>query len=805
MKQEDIIDFFHASKEGLGRVTLLLLTTLIVSAMMTALLYSFLVPRQLQVGEISPTSIRAPRDFLVEDVASTERRREEAERRVREVFTLLDDEKDLGLQLDAFFDVIKSQQQERTPGAVADSEAERKEIEEKFDVSFTDEEWEIVNNPSMWPQIEGAIVEVFRPLLQQGILADKRVLEKAVRNAGTAVLVRKSDGEEQQITNLFDVREATEALLSNIAAHDFGQKEAFPSLIRKLTVNYLKVKPNVYFNLQETKERIETARQNVEPIFFRIKQGELIVRAEDKISVGQLAKLTRLQQLYSPTKLFRTFVGYFLLALVTLGVSYALATMSWWGFKPTNRDLLLVSLTLLGSFALVHFYSILGMSLSLYFPLFGTDFFVYATPFAAGGILLEVTLGIAGLLMFLIPYAIFTTIFFENSLILLILIILGNAVGALCLKRCSTRGAFIRAGLRIAAINVCVVVAFLLIYPKGSAFENIAPLVAAVLGGLTSGVLGAGLAPIAEYLGRYVTDIKLLELASLDQPLLRELSLQAPGTWNHAMVLGQMGEVAANAIGANGLLTRVGAYYHDIGKAKKPAYFVENQIGDENRHDKLEPSMSALIVRSHVKDGMEMAKEHRLPQAVFDFIPQHHGTALMEYFYEKALKEAEEDEIVDENLFRYPGPKPQTKEAGILMLADGVEASSRTLVDPTPAKIQGLVQKQINRVFASGQLEECELTLKDLHQIAKGFTKVLTGIYHRRIEYSEPAEKTREGKLPKDSTDGEGEEKESTKVDERRTSDRHSSKTNGGEHGKEASSDKETNGEHKETLKRLGM
>ncbi|MEY4699855.1 MAG: hypothetical protein RL326_42, partial [Pseudomonadota bacterium] len=228
-------------------------------------------------------------------------------------------------------------------------------------------------------------------------------------------------------------------------------------------------------------------------------------------------------------------------------------------------------------------------------------------------------------------------------------------------------------------------------------------------------------------------------------PLLKELSIQAPGTWNHSMVIGMMVESAADAIGANPVVCRVGAYFHDIGKTKKPVYFVENQNPGENRHDKLSPSMSALIIRSHVKDGIELARRHKLPKVIEDMIPQHHGTSVIDYFYDKARKEAEESgrspEEVDRSLYQYPGPKPQTREAGLLMLADGIEAAARTLSEPSQDRIQGLVQKMLNKVFASGELNECDLTLQDLHCIAKCFTRVLTGIYHQRIAYAEPAEK----------------------------------------------------------------
>ena len=257
------------------------------------------------------------------------------------------------------------------------------------------------------------------------------------------------------------------------------------------------------------------------------------------------------------------------------------------------------------------------------------------------------------------------------------------------------------------------------------------------------------------------------------------------------MVMGQMSEAAAEEIGADALLARVGAYYHDIGKTKKAEYFVENQSGKENKHDKLAPSMSALIILSHVKDGVVLAREHRLPPALIDFIPQHHGTSLIEYFYDKALKEAEEGEGVDENSFRYHGPKPQTREAGILMLADGVEAAARTLADPTPPKIQGLVQKIINKVFVSGELDECELTLKDLHYIAKAFSRILTGIHHRRVEYSEPAEKRAS--------------ENSDKAEGSKNAGRNSSEGGDSKKAKGDASDEKSGADSREALKRLGM
>lgn len=308
-----------------------------------------------------------------------------------------------------------------------------------------------------------------------------------------------------------------------------------------------------------------------------------------------------------------------------------------------------------------------------------------------------------------------------------------------------SRASYLRAALKISLVSIPFAVgSFFVVAPTG-ALDGTARVLGCFVGGGISGLLAIAATPIVEYICGYASDMRLIEMATLDHPLLKEISVQAPGTWNHSMVLGMMVESAADAIGANPVVCRVGAYFHDVGKTTKPLYFVENQPPGDNRHDKLSPSMSALIIRAHVKDGVELARKHRLPQVIQDLIAQHHGTSTIEYFYDKARKDAEDAGVdpdsVDRSAFSYPGPKPQTREAGILMLGDGIEAAARTLQEPSFDRIQGMVQKMINKVFASGELNECDLTLRDLHSIAKCFTRVLSGIYHQRISYSEPAEK----------------------------------------------------------------
>jgi putative nucleotidyltransferase with HDIG domain len=255
---------------------------------------------------------------------------------------------------------------------------------------------------------------------------------------------------------------------------------------------------------------------------------------------------------------------------------------------------------------------------------------------------------------------------------------------------------------------------------------------------LVSATAMTGLLPLVEKTFGVQTDLSLLELGDASHPLLRRLAQRAPGTYNHSINVASIAEAAADSIGANGLLVRVGAYFHDIGKMFKPEYFIENQSAGVNQHDSLQPAMSTLVIIAHVKDGADLARSHHLPEPIIDFIVQHHGTTLVEYFYREAARRSEEDpnaDSVSDKDFRYPGPKPQTLEAAVMMLADTVESASRTLVDPTPSRIQGLVDSIADKKMSDGQFDECGLTFRQLDRIRKSLVKSLTAIYHARVKY----------------------------------------------------------------------
>ncbi|MFH0791151.1 MAG: HDIG domain-containing metalloprotein [Candidatus Omnitrophota bacterium] len=322
----------------------------------------------------------------------------------------------------------------------------------------------------------------------------------------------------------------------------------------------------------------------------------------------------------------------------------------------------------------------------------------------------------------------------NNNYYLGILFLISGTVSIILVKQIHKRDNIFRAGAVIGLVQLIA-----LFFNQKFQIADWMNYVILLCNGIASGIIVIGVLPVFEYLFSITTNISLLEL--FHHPLLERLKTEIPGTHHHSLVVGNLSEAACTAIGANALLARIGAYYHDIGKLSKPEYFSENQNDTVNKHDILSPTISKMIIMNHVKEGVELAKKHKLNSVLIDFIQQHHGSSLVYYFYRRALENSENSQEIIEEGFRYPGPKPNKKETAIVLLADSVEAATRTLKEPTPAKIEETVHKIINNKFIDGQLDECELTLKDLERISSVFIRILTGIYHTRVTYPEkPAE-----------------------------------------------------------------
>jgi len=418
------------------------------------------------------------------------------------------------------------------------------------------------------------------------------------------------------------------------------------------------------------------------------------VREGERLTPLHLAKLRAQSLVYPQSRRALIFTGIFLSLVILFGLAYHLSRLALKRFPSKLRDLSFLATLLLASTLLNFSLLKLGEVIGRVAPETGSNL-VYGWPIALAPMLAALFLGLETGVVMAFLTTILAALLLDKAFPLFIYFLSAGFVGVWGVRRCRQRGDLIRAGLALSLANLILITAIKLMqYP----FTGRELLLALTFG------LGAGLATAI------TSDIRLMELLNLNQPVLRDLMLLAPGTYHHSLVVGQMAEIAAEAIGANPLLAKAAAYYHDIGKIKKPAYFVENQFGGENKHEKLQ---------------------------------QHHGTSLISYFYHKAKSQASNPQQVNSDDFRYPGPRPQTKEAGLVLIADQVEAASKTLDDPTPARIQGMVQKIVNNIFADGQLDECELTLKELHLIANHCSKILSGIFHQRVLYPQPVVKTK--------------------------------------------------------------
>lgn len=410
--------------------------------------------------------------------------------------------------------------------------------------------------------------------------------------------------------------------------------------------------------------------------------------------------------------------------LMVLGTALALNVAYLRQFEPmvvsSIRHLYLISLVVVGTLAMAWALSALKLN-------------PYASPLVACGMLLTVFVNSRVALMVALPLGLFAAQFPGHDINSTLAAVLSTVVAVYTVSRVQQRYDVFRAGL-IAAIVAAWMVTALFSLDGVSWMMWGWNAVAAAGSGLASAILVVGFLPLVEDLFGITTTFKLLELANPSQPLLRELQMKAPGTYHHSILVGNLAEAAAEAIGADALLVRVGSYYHDIGKTKRPYFFVENQLGMANQHDRISPRLSALVITAHVKEGLEMAREYKLPAIIQDFIATHHGTSLVSFFYHQAVQ-AEGHRQVQEDHFRYPGPRPRTRETGIVMLADGVEASCRSLKNPTAEQIEAMVRKIVDTRLSDGELSEAPLTLKEIEKIAGAFMRVLSGLFHQRIEY----------------------------------------------------------------------
>lgn len=599
-----------------------------------------------------------------------------------------------------------------------------------------------------WLALRYAAEDVMHRLYTVGIYPDNRYLPPS---ESPFVIVSRETGDVPLLRDqIFDVNSADDRLrreLAEIPGVDSLELSAFVDVVSSLLT------PNLRYDQETTDMRRNAALADISPYKVRIFRGERIVSKNERVSHAHAERLAALAKFRAE----QSEEGDWFLSVAPIGgrILYALfcvvgVILHFRFFRPRylRRSAPIVLLAIVWILVLVaaRFAHEAG----------GPALYLIPIPFAAilVTVLLDLGTGLVSTVFLSMLVGVVTGFNFSVFSIGLA----AGMVSAYSVRTIRRRYDFYRPALYGAVVYVVgsyvletlrYADAHIVIASAGYGFLN----------ALVGAIIAVGILPVFESLLGFTTDLTLLELSNLNHPLLRRLTLEAPGTYHHSIVIGNLAEAAAEAIGANALLARVGSYFHDIGKMEKPEYFVENQRHIKSKHEKLPPSMSALILESHVKRGKELALQYDLPDSVIDFIEQHHGTTTMSFFYHKAQSQTNAEPVSEED-FRYPGPKPQNRETAIVMLADSVEAVSRTLEDPKPGRLRTAIKKVIESKFTAGQLEECELTLRDLHLIEESFLKILLGVFHSRIEYPS-AVRSRDEKPEEPSADEEDETPES--------------------------------------------
>ncbi|MCJ7596884.1 MAG: HDIG domain-containing protein [Desulfobacterales bacterium] len=748
-------------------------------------------PTLYKLGDVAKRDIKASRDFLIENKELTDKDKDKAAREVLAVYDFDSSALNLISPLREAFQL--GRENFAAPSDSSDPEREKAPSDAKPSPegsdnynAIKDRFFSILDLPpdnrlfaqlvkqGFPSQLEETIIRLIAEVSEIGVVGNMAMLKNQIEKGGVVLheIYTKKQTTVVKFDRFHDVPSAARLIGTQTKALRATIK---PSELAQVSIKLAQslIKPNLTFNQRETEQRKEAARESAKPVYFKVKKGEMLVREGERIGSEHLLKLSGETRSLSRIDM----IGRVPAMAVLMGVLFVVVYLVGLGrpkaLTQDTRDLLFTALTVLSIFIFIWAYSFVAEEVARGYPYFSSTALLFAMPVAFGAMLISIIQGRAMAVAFSLVISVLASLITGGRVEFFIYFFINSLVAAYGVRNCTERGILIKTGLMVGLINIVLSLAVGMIYGSLYTLESVVAAVSGFTGGLLAGVIATGILPLVEMSFGFTTDIKLLELGNLDQPLLRDLMVQAPGTYHHCVIISNMVEAAAKAVQANPLLAKVSAYYHDIGKMKKPLYFIENQMGGENRHEKLAPSMSSLILISHVKDGVELAKEHKMGREIIDIIQQHHGSSVISYFYQKAkdrmvAKGGKAGDIKEED-FRYPGPKPQTKEAGLVMLADMSEAASRSLVDPTPSRIQGMVQKIVNKVFSDGQLDECELTLKDLHEIAKSFNKTLGGIFHHRIEYPEAATKgqrrSKNGNSDQGATEDSGAKKQEDKAE----------------------------------------
>ena len=673
-------------------------------------------------GQVAESDVIADRDIMVEDTQATEARR-------KQLLLLQPPVYDLSLESSILFQnrILELFQSVNENNKHADAdEGALAHLIEDLTPAVVDEILPELALPDVQTYILKELMPLIHTNLAEGLVGDIRSARVGRSGAVIHNLDTKVEMLRPDVGTLHDVQ----SFLAKISSKARQEPSLTPQSRRAVNILLSATMPaSLTLNREATQKRAEVVIESVKPIYYQIQKGEIIAHKGERVSREQQIKLQTLYQTGASPMRWVTAVGALLCALL-FSIGFFVAPSGRPGTSLLCKDILMISLVLLlfGTGAKAVYQLYLSMNDTSLLNAFSAAFPVAGAVGLVAMVFAARCYCVMGILL-----AFFCMLMFQADYVFFIYHFLGGMLATWLVIRAQSRQDVVWSIIPL-TIGQSVIWLGTALLAQTPVYEVPTQLIAVAVNSLFSLILLFAVSPVLEMVFDYSTRFRLMELMNLEQPLMQELMVTIPGTYHHSLVVANMVEAGAKAIGANSLLCKVAALYHDVGKLSYPEYFIENLYGGYNKHDKLSPSMSALVLLSHVKKGTELAERYKLGQEIADIIRQHHGTRLTRYFYQKALNLGEKPRDTD---YSYPGPRPQTREAAILMLADSVEASSRTLTDPTPARLKSHIDATVKGIFSEGQLDESELTFKDLHYLSENFQRILTGIFHQRIVYPE--------------------------------------------------------------------
>jgi putative nucleotidyltransferase with HDIG domain len=718
--------------------------------------YQFDIPYDFQVGEVAKIDVISPFGFEMTDEVTTEEKRSKAEQSVPVVFdfdTSVFERVSVNL-LHAFRnmrnlhrEISWSSQSLSYRKQIQDFLVHKSQFEKDLGVPVSDFMFDWLVDLKFTTRIESVIIrnleswyerkitespDRFVPAGQSAVLA--RVVHR--NTLGREFSIPREDIVDWQAMEKFDLTQR-----KDLDRFSEGDQANLLYFARSLLI------PNLTLNKKETTLRRQAARESVIPVTITIKKNQTIIAQGTMIQPFQMAIIKQIENIREDKGKDVMAISMALMLSITILVFFSyLRRFTINKVKIDFKDITVMMLIAFGDVFVTKIYLFVTDAAfgAKFWHTIPSSVFLFAAPVAAGPMLVGLLITYGEVVwLFTAFLAVCLGIMVDYNFPFMFVTLVGGIAAARGVYNCKTRNDLYLAGVRTGVVNALMigfVMTMIKFDQEGGAKEILLAIPAGFLGGIFSALFAMMFVPLLETVFNYTTDVKLLELSNLNHPLLKEMIVKAPGTYHHSMMVGSMVEAAAEEIGANPLLGKVMCYYHDIGKMGHANYFIENQKPGFNPHDHISPFLSKTLLIAHVKDGVELGMAHKLGKPIIDGVVQHHGTTLISYFFNKALDmKGEDDPETSEEEFRYPGPKPQFREAALCMLADSIEAAARSLDEPTPARLQNIVKNIIQRKFTDAQLDECNLTLKDISKVESAFVRILLGIYHQRIDYPRSA------------------------------------------------------------------